>query len=310
MAPMLCSVVISVFNEEDNLDPLYEALARVFADRKERYELIFVDDGSTDRSVRVIEALHQRDPQVRLITLSRNFGHEAAMLAGIDHSRGDAVICMDADLQHPPEKILELLHAFAGGYEVVTMVRTNNEGSSWFGKQLSSLFYRLMNRLVAVRFEPNASDFFLLSRRVADVIRTEFRERSRFLRGLVQSIGFRRTSISFVAPARAFGRSKYSFRALFNLSIDALFSFSNLPLRLGIFAGFLSGGFSLIVLIYSVIMKFLGRAPSGYTTIVALITFLFSVQFVITGIIGEYLGLLFFETKKRPLYIVDAKKFF
>lgn len=306
----LCSIVIPLFNEERHLPGLHEAIRLVCVAEDLDYEIVFVDDGSTDGSVSVIDELHMRDRRVRLVALSRNYGHEAAMLAGIDHSEGDAVICMDGDMQHPPDLIPKMLAAWRAGSDVVLCVRTDNEESRLLHKWCSSLFHRLMNRLSDKGFQPNTSDFFLISRRVATILRTDFRERARFVRALLQSIGFRRSCIPFVAPPRPFGQSRYSFSALFDLSLNALFSFSNLPMRLGILAGICSGGFSLTVLAYSIVMKLLGKAPPGYSTIVVLITLLFAVQFFITGIIGEYIGILMVESKRRPIYLVDQIKYF
>jgi len=306
----LCSIVVPVYNEVQNIACLHEAIKIAFEGIEYSYEIVFVNDGSLDGSSALIDELHEKDPQIRLIDLTRNYGHEAAMIAGIDHCCGDMVICMDADMQHPPEMIPKMLAACRQGNDVVVMARTDNTDSPWINKQFSFLFYWLLNKLSGNSFQPNASDFFLMTNRVATILRSDFRERTRFLRAFVQSVGFRRTYISFVAPPRAFGHSKYSFSSLCNLSVNALFSFSNLPLRLGILAGICSGGFSLIVLIYSIVMKFLGVAPSGYTTVVALITLLFAVQFVIIGIIGEYIGMLFVESKKRPIYLIDSIKYF
>ncbi|HEY5997646.1 MAG TPA: glycosyltransferase family 2 protein [Candidatus Deferrimicrobiaceae bacterium] len=310
MTPVLCSIVVSVYNEEKNLPLLHEEIRARLDGSGYAYELIFVDDGSTDRSAEVVRRLHDADPRVRFVGLTRNFGHEAAMLAGIDHAGGDVVVCIDGDLQHPPEMIPAMLEAWRAGNDVVVMARVGIDGAPWHRGVLSSLFYRLLNRLSGNDFQPNASDFFLVSRRVADILRSDYRERTRFLRAFVQSVGFRRTYIPFTAPSRKHGNSNYSLAALFNLSINAIFSFSNLPLRLGVMAGLLFGGFSLLVLAYSVVMRFFGHVPSGYTTIVALITLLFSVQFILTGIIGEYIGMLFIESKKRPIYLVDRSMFF
>lgn len=310
MPPRTCSIVVSAFNEAPNLPPLLAAIGAAMAGRPEPYEVIFVDDGSSDDSRRTVAELHAADHRVRLVALSRNFGHEAAMLAGLDAATGDVVTCLDADLQHPPAKLPEMLDAMASGFEVVSMVRTDRRGASLIQRALSRGFYWVLNRLSSQRFEPTASDFFMVSRRVADILRTEFRERARFLRGFVQAVGFRRTTIAYVAAARAHGETRYRFWSLLALSVHAIFSFSNVPLRLGIGAGLLSGGASLVLLAYTLAMKFLGTAPSGYTTIVILVTFMFAVQFVLIGIIGEYLGLLFFEAKKRPIYLVEERRFF
>lgn len=303
----MLSVVVPVYNEEQNLHLLYNHLYDVLSKLDCTFEIIFVDDGSTDGSLNIINELYDRGSRVKAISFTRNFGHEAAMIAGIDYSSGDAVICMDADLQHPPSKIKEMIDKFSEGYEIINMVRTGSKDASILKRITSRFFYYLLNKISQTKFEPNASDFFLISKRVADILRTEFRERARFLRGFIQIVGFKKTTINFIVPERAGGKSKYSLTKLFSLSINAMSTFSNLPLRLGIIAGLVFGLFSALVGIYSIIMKIMGNAPSGYTTIVVLISFLFAVQFFITGVIGEYIGFLFSESKKRPIYIVDKE---
>lgn len=269
------------------------------------YEVIFVNDGSCDNSLEILKDIAMRDENVKIISLSKNYGHEAAMLAGIDHSSGDAVICMDADLQHPPSKIKEMLKKFQEGYEIINMVRVENKDAKLLKKITSKLFYRFLNKISPAKFEPNASDFFLISKRISDILKTEFRERIRFLRGIIQIIGFKRTTIEFVAPKRAGGKSKYSIIKLFKFSLTAISSFSNIPLHLGIIASVIVGGFSVIVGIYSIIMKMLGYVPPGYTTIVVLISFLFAIQFFLIGVIGQYLGYIYDENKRRPIYLID-----
>ena len=304
-AQIKLSIVVSVYNEEQTITLLYNELKKVLNVIEINHEIIFVNDGSNDNSLNILSDLLQRDPQITVVSLSRNFGHEAAMIAGIDYSSGDAVICMDADLQHPPSKIKEMLDKNLEGYEIINMIRTENINIGIFKKISSKLFYYFLNKISPTEFVPNASDFFLISARVANILKTEYRERIRFLRGIIQVIGFKRTTIKFLAPVRAGGVSKYSFTKLLELSFSAISTFSNLPLRLGIIVGTIIGLLSLIVGIFSIIMKIMGRVPPGYTTIVVLVSFLFAVQLFVIGIIGEYLSHIFDESKKRPIYLTD-----
>lgn len=299
------SLVVSVYNEEEVLPLFWKETKKVLKKIKQRYEVIFVDDGSTDKSRDVLRKIAKLNKQVRIVHLSRNFGHEAAMLAGIDHSHGKAVICLDADLQHPPSYIPQMLGNFAAGNEIINMVRLENKGSNWLQKKASALFYALLNKLSSGHFTPHASDFFLISRRVASLLTIEFRERARFLRGFIQIIGFKKTTLPYLAPKRAAGESKYSFWKLWKLSMHAISSFSTVPLQLGTTIGAIIGSFSIFVALYSVAMKLLGYALPGYTTIVVLISMLFAIQLFVIGIIGQYLGYLFIENKKRPIYLVE-----
>ena len=304
----LVSVVVSVYNEEKALRQFYEETAQVLKELSWSYELIFVNDGSADNSLAILKELAERDKQVRVISFSRNFGHEAAMIAGLDHSRGDGIICMDADLQHPPQCIPQILEKFEEGYEVINMVRTKNDSAGWLKNITSSGFYWLINHISDVHFEPNASDFFAVSRHVAQVLKENYREKVRFLRGYVQNVGFKKTSIPFEAAARVAGESKYSIRKLFAFSVNTILCFSNMPLKLGIYAGIFSAFLGLIVMIYTLFTR--QGAPNGYATIVVLICFMFAMMFVLIGIIGEYIAILFTELKDRPIYIVDRTENF
>lgn len=306
MSKVELTLVVSVFNEAEMLSLFWEETKKVLQNIGVPWEVIFVDDGSVDSSRNILDAILAEQYPVMVITLSRNFGHEAAMLAGIDHSQGNAVICLDADLQHPPVHIPEMLAQQHAGYKIVHMVRDSSVGLNWFHQVTSRLFYKILNVISPKDFLINASDFFLLDRRVCELLRHEYRERTRFLRGIIQTVGFNRRSVSFVAPCRAAGKSKYSFRQLCDLSVSALAGFSRLPLRLALLFGVVCGIFSVVVGIYTIIMKMLGSVISGYTTIVVLTSFVFSVQLFILGIIGEYLGLLFEEVKGRPIYIVES----
>jgi len=299
------SLVVSVYNEGDTLGIFWEETEKCLNLLGISYEVVFVNDGSTDNSLDILANLSQKNDKVKVVNLSRNYGHEAAMLAGIDYSRGDAVVCLDADLQHPPSKLNEMIEKFNEGFEIINMTRRDNEDAGLFKKITSFIFYYILNLLSTAKFEPNASDFFLISRRVADIISNDFSERTRFLRGFIQIIGFRKTTIDFSASKRIAGSSKYSFSKLIILSLSAIVTFSNLPLRLSMMSGVIIAAVSLLVGIISIIVKLFGYVIPGYTTIVVLITFLFAFQLIILGIIGEYLGYIFNETKKRPIYLVE-----
>ena len=300
------SVVVSVYNEEKALDQFYAETTKVLNSLSWDWELLFVNDGSSDNSLEVLDRLAGQDSHVKVISFSRNFGHESAMIAGIDYSSGDGVVCMDADLQHPPECLPEIVEKMEEGYQVITMVRTSNESAGFIKNVASSAFYALINRMSDVHFEPNASDFFAVSRKAAEVLKHNYRERVRFLRGYVQNIGFRKTSISYEARPRVAGESKYSLRKLFRFSVNTIMCFSNMPLKLGIFAGILSALIGVGVLIYTLFTR--QGAPSGYATIVVVMCFMFAMMFVVIGIIGEYISVLFNELKDRPIYIVEDVK--
>ena len=300
------SLVVSVYNEEEALEQFFQEADRILRKVFWDYELIFVNDESQDRSLEILNNLAEADEHVMLVSFSKNFGHEAAMIAGIDYSTGDGIICMDADLQHPPECILEIIEKFEEGYQVVNMVRTKNESAGWFKNMASSAFYKLINVLSDVKFESNASDFFAISRKVAEVLKHDYREKVRFLRGYVQNVGFPKTTIKYEACPRVAGESKYSIRKLFKFSVNTIVCFSNLPLKMGVFAGIFAAALGIIVLVYTLLTR--GGAPSGYATIVILNCFMFAILFLIVGIIGEYIAILFAELKDRPIYIVEETK--
>ena len=300
------SVVVSVYNEEKALREFYKETNKILEQIKKsgwEHELIFVNDGSSDNSLSILEELAKEDHDVKLISFSRNFGHEAAMIAGIDYSTGDGIICMDADLQHPPECIPQIIEKFSAGYEVINMVRTKNKSAGLVKNITSSGFYWLINHISDVHFEPNASDFFAISSHVAQVLKDNYREKVRFLRGYVQNVGFKKTNIEYEARARVAGESKYSIKKLFIFSINTILCFSNMPLKLGIYAGVFSAALGVLVMVYTLCTR--QGAPSGYATIVVLLCFMFAMMFLLIGIIGEYIAILFTELKDRPVYIVE-----
>lgn len=297
------SVVVSVYNEELSLPDFYRETSAVLDEIPWDYELIFVNDGSQDRSYEILQEFAV-DNHVKVVDFSRNFGHEAAMIAGIDYARGDGIVCMDADLQHPPQYLPAIIEKFEEGFEVVSMVRTKNADAGLVKRVTSKGFYAVLNAISPVKFENNASDFFAVSRAVADVLKQDYRERIRYLRGYVQSVGFRKTTIEFEAEKRFAGESKYNLAKLIKFSTNALFSFSDLPLKLGIYSGLFMALLGVVLMIYTLVNKFVFYVPSGYSTIVVFLCFMFAILFVIVGIIGEYISIIFAEVKERPIYIV------
>ena len=297
------SIIVSVYNEEDGLLTFIDVLDKETSAIDK--EIIFVNDGSVDDSLEVLKKIKVQYNNIRIINFSRNFGHEAAMLAGIDEAKGEYMVCLDADLQHPPKKIHEMLSKAQEGLDIVTAKRTSRDDGGFVKKILSKLFYKFLNKISPIEFEQNASDFFLISKRVQRILKKEYRERTRFLRGFIQSVGFKKGYVEYAAEKRFAGESNYNLFVLMKLSINAIVAFSKQPLYLGIYLGGIFGIFSILVSIYSIVMKVIGNTPPGYTTLVVIISLLFSIQFLIIGIIGIYIGFLFEEQKKRPIYIVD-----
>lgn len=304
------SVVVSCYNEELALRQFYAETSKVLKSLSWDYELIFVNDGSQDGSIEILKELAAGDEKVKVVDFSRNFGHEAAMIAGMDYSSGDGIVCMDADLQHPPECLPGIIAKLDEGYDVINMVRTKNESAGWFKNFAGAAFYRLINILSDVKFEPNASDFFAVSKKAAKVLKTNYREKVRFLRGYVQNIGFRRTTIEYEARNRVAGESKYSIKKLITFSMNTIMCFSNLPLKLGIYAGGFAGVLGIIMMVYTIWSWAEVGTPSGYATTIVLICFMFAILFLIVGIIGNYIAILFAELKDRPIYIVGETKNF
>ena len=304
------SVVVSVYNEEQALPMFYETTKLILEILPWDYELLFVNDGSRDDSLSILREYAARDEKVKFVSFSRNFGHEAAMLAGLDHSIGEGIVCMDADLQHPPECVAQIIEKFEEGYEVINMVRTKNKSAGFIKNLTSSAFYKFLNKISDVKLENNASDFFALTANAAQVLKTNYREKVRFLRGYVQNIGFNRTTIEYEARARVAGESKYSIRKLFKFSINTILCFSDLPLKLGIYSGIIVGFLGLLVMLETIYEWAVKGTPNGYATIVVLLCFMFAMLFVIVGIIGEYIAILFTELKDRPIYIVHDTKGF
>ena len=301
------SIIVSVYNEEEVLFEFYRETIKVLLLIDHSYEIVFVNDGRMDGSRGLLFKIAKDDPNVKVVHFSKNFGHEAAMIAGIDHASGDYLVCMDADLQHPPTLLPEIMKKFEAGYDIINMVRTVNKSAGIVKNITSSAFYKVINRLSDNKLVNNASDFFGISKRVADILRNNYRDKIRFLRGYVQNVGFNTINIEYEAKRRFAGESKYSIRNLFKFSMNTIMTFSNLPLKLGIYAGIMAIVLAIILAIYTVWSFIKVGTPSGYATTICLICFMFSVLFFIVGIIGEYLGMILSELRDHPIYIVEEK---
>lgn len=299
----ILSVVIPVYNEQGNVRLLHAALTRQLARLDVDYELIFVDDGSRDASLATLRELHEMDPHVKVIGLSRNFGHQNALTAGLEHSIGDAVIAMDADMQHPPEMIPEMVARWREGYQVVYTIRQDGHEGSAFKRWTSRSFYRLINWITDTPIVPGAADFRLVDRAVVDCLNS-MQERSRFLRGLVSWVGFRQVGIPFTVRPRHDGRSKYSLRKMLALAFNGITSFSALPLRLATYVGFCAAFAGLPYALWTIYARlFTDLAVPGWASVTTIVLFMGGVQLVCLGIIGEYLGRVYDEVKGRPLYV-------
>ena len=301
--PARISVVIPVYNEEDTLAELYRRLTAVLAPEGP-YELVFVDDGSTDGSRGLLLALHQRDPRVVVLGLSRNFGHQLAITAGVDHATGEAIIVMDADLQDPPEVLPALLARWREGFDVVYGVRSRRAGESLFKRGTAWFFYRLLRVLTPLDLPLDSGDFRLLSRRAADAL-VRLRERHRFVRGMARWVGFRQAAVTYERDPRFAGRSTYGLWRMSRLALDAIFSFSKVPLRLATLTGALTALACLGYAAWAIAIKLTADEPLlGWASTIVAILLVGSVQLVCLGIIGEYIGRIHDEVRARPLYLV------
>lgn len=298
------SIVAPIFNEKENLPELYHRVKEVMDSTGESWELVLVDDGSTDGSPDMIRAFAKQDPCVRPVIFARNFGHQIAVTAGLDYTRGDAVVIIDADLQDPPELILEMAKKWKEGYEVVYAVRAEREGESWFKLWTASLFYRLIYRITDVKIPLDTGDFRLMDRKVVNVMNS-MRERHRFLRGMSAWVGFKQIGVEYKRAARKAGETKYPFRKMFRLAINAITSFSYFPLQVATYVGFVVAGIAAIAIPIVIYMRMTGSgAFFGQATTLIAVLFLGGVQLICVGILGEYIGRLYDESKGRPLYVV------
>lgn len=298
------SIIAPIYNEIDNLPELYRRVKEVMDSNGEPWEFILVDDGSTDGSTEKIHELAEKDNTIRPVIFARNFGHQVAITAGWDYARGDAIVIIDADLQDPPEVILELAKKWKEGYEVVYAVRGEREGESWFKLWTASLFYRLIYRITDVKIPVDTGDFRLMDRKVVDVLK-QMKERHRFPRGMSAWVGFKQIGVTYKRAARVAGVTKYPLRKMLKLALNAITGFSYFPLQVATFFGFVSAGISILAIPVVVVMRIAGSgAFFGQATTLIAVLFLGGVQLISLGILGEYVGRLYDEAKGRPLYIV------
>lgn len=301
------SIVAPVYNERESLPELYRRVCEVMEGNGEPWELLLVDDGSTDGSTEQIHELAKQDSHVRPVIFARNFGHQIAITAGWDYARGRAIVIIDADLQDPPEVILELAKKWKEGYEVVYAVRAEREGESWFKKLTAAFFYRLIYMITDVKIPLDTGDFRLMDRKVVDVLK-QMRERHRFPRGMSAWVGFRQIGVDYKRAARYGGVTKYPFKKMVRLALNAITSFSYFPLQVATYFGFASAGLAILAIPIVIYLRMAGIPQfTGQATTLIAVLFLGGVQLISLGILGEYIGRLYDEAKGRPLYIVREK---
>ena len=298
------SIVAPIYNELENIPELYPRVRDVMDQTGEPWELVLIDDGSTDGSTDVIRKLAENDERVRPVIFARNFGHQIAVTAGLDFSRGEAVIIIDADLQDPPEVMLDLIEKWREGYEVVYAVRAEREGETWFKKTTAALFYRLIYKITDVNIPLDTGDFRLMDRKVVAVM-DKMREKHRFLRGMSTWVGFRQIGVEYKRHARFAGETKYPLKKMIKLALNAITSFSYFPLQLATYLGFISAGLAIIAIPVVILLRLTtGTVLLGQATTLIIVLLLGGIQLISLGIIGEYIGRIYDEAKGRPLYIV------
>lgn len=301
------SVIIPSFNEQNNIRVLADKLVEMLSKYND-YEIIFIDDGSTDKTLENIQKLSEQNKKIKYISFSRNFGQQKALKAGLDHATGDCAISMDADLQHPPELIDQLIEKWNEGYEIVYTIREETRNLSLFKRKTASIFYKLMSAISDLDMQKGVADFRLMDKSVVEVFK-DINEFHLFVRGMVSWIGFKECSIRYVPNDRFSGKSKYSFRKMFLFARDGLTSFSVKPLHLTTFLGIVISLLAFVYGSYAILARFIiGKELSGWASLLVSILFLGGIQLLVLGILGEYLGKLFVESKKRPNYIIRKKK--
>ncbi|PPB79723.1 glycosyltransferase involved in cell wall biosynthesis [Albidovulum inexpectatum] len=305
--PPVLSIVTAAYNEEDVLPAFLARLKSVLDDIGEPWEIICVNDGSTDQTREILTRVAHEDARIKVINLSRNFGKERALTAGIDHAMGQAVIPLDADLQDPPELIADFVRLWREGYDAVYAVRDERDKDSWIKRNTASAFYAAMNRLSNVEIPANAGDFRLMDRRLVDAL-GQMRERNRFMKGLFAWVGFRQTSVSYRRPGRPAGKTKFNYWKLWNFALDGITGYSTAPLRIAGYFGLL---FALLSMCYGVFLIIrtiaFGTDVPGYASTMVAVIFMGGIQLFVLGIIGEYLGRLYSEAKQRPLYLIESR---
>jgi len=300
------SILIPAYNEEQVLEPLMIRLANLANNTKNYdFEFLFVNDGSKDKTLDIIKDYAEKDPRVSYVNLSRNFGKEIGMIAGLDHVTGDATVIIDADLQDPPELIPEMIRLWEDGYDDVYAKRKSREGESWLKKFTSKMYYKTLQRVTRIPIQEDTGDFRLLDRRVVEALK-QFRESQRNTKAMFSWVGFHKKEILYNRDPRAAGETKWNYIKLVELAIDGITSFTTAPLRISTYAGIIVSVFAFIYLVFLLVRTiFFGTDLAGYPSMMAVILFLGGVQLLSLGIIGEYIGRIFNETKQRPLYLIE-----
>lgn len=307
MSTPLITVVVPCYNEQEVITETYKRLTSVMKSSQYDYELMFINDGSKDETFSIVSSFAVADPHVRVLNFSRNFGHQIAVTAGIDAAMGDAVVLIDADLQDPPELILDFIQKWEEGYEVVYAVREKREGETWFKKVTANMFYRTLHNITDIDIPLDTGDFRLMDRKVVNEIKS-IKERHRFIRGLVSWVGFKQIGIKYERSERLAGESKYPLSKMLKFSLDGITSFSFFPLRLASFLGIASAGIGVLGILVALFLR-LGTDVTlpGWTSLMIVVLFLGGLQLFILGIIGEYIGRIYDETRKRPMYIISDR---
>ena len=299
------SIVVPVYNEEDNIAHFVQSVEKVMETLPYAYEILFIDDGSRDRSREILREMGERDPHVQSIFLARNAGHQVALTCGTDHADGDAVITMDGDMQHPPELLPVLLAKWEAGYEIVQTVRLTTEGASIFKRLTSKYYYRLLNAMTDVEIQEGGSDFRLMDRKAVLALR-RYHEHARFIRGIVGAMGFRKTSVEFVAPERFAGQSKFSLHKMISFALDGILAYSVQPLRAAFYVGICSALLAVLLFLHVLYETLRGETVAGWSTIVVCSLFFGGMQMMMLGVCGEYIARILQEVKNRPLYLIAS----
>ena len=300
----ILSVVAPCFNEEGVLHELYRRISQVLDGSGETWELVLVNDGSRDRTPEIMRELHAQDERVKVVDFARNFGHQIAVTAGMDYARGDAVVLIDADLQDPPELILEMLAKWREGYEVVYAIRAERKGETWFKEFTAKMFYRIIYKITDIDIPMDTGDFRLMDRKVVDALKM-MHEKHRFMRGMSVWVGFRQTGVKYVRAERYAGETKYPLKKMLKFAMDGITSFSYFPLQVATYIGFAAALLAVLGILITIVLRLSGsQAFFGQATTLVSVLFLGGVQLICLGILGEYLGRIYDEVKGRPLYIV------
>jgi len=301
------SIVIPLHNEEGNLPHLHQRLVPVLQSITGNYEIVYVNDGSRDATLSMVKALAVQDTRVRYISFSRNFGHQMAIMSGIEHAHGNAVVVMDGDLQDPPELIPQLWTKYKEGFKVVYAQRRSREGETWLKKWTAKTFYRILKKTTQIKIPLDTGDFRLIDRKVVDYLK-QMPERHKFLRGQIAWIGFKQAAVFYDRESRFTGKTNFSFSKMFQFALDGITAFSNYPLRMATVMGFVVSAISFIVILYALYSKFvLDRTITGWTSLIISVLFIGGVQLIAIGIIGEYISRINSDVRKRPLYVIEEE---